>query len=243
MALLFGAAAALPTAAAGKLRIATTGDRPPFGRVDDSGEVRGLDVEIALALCEGIRAECEIGLHAWERPIPELRPGNAAAIAASMSITGKRRALVAFTAPYYANTVRFVARRGSDFDLARLAGAKVGVMRATISADWFARNGGDRVAVRLFRDQATLRMALTAATVDAVMGDGLGLHDWLAGPVGRRFGQVGAGLRLDEGIGIAVRPEDRAPLQRPNRALRAIFANGVYERINARCLPFGIQPE
>ena len=51
VALLFGAVAALPNAAAEKLPIATTGDHPPFSRVDDNGEVGGFDVEIALALC------------------------------------------------------------------------------------------------------------------------------------------------------------------------------------------------
>ena len=71
--------------------------------------------------------------------------------------------------------------------------------------------------MRLFRDQATLRIALTAATVDAFMGDGLGFHDWLAGPVGRRFGYIGAGLDLEEGIGMALRREDKELLGRPRR--------------------------
>ena len=137
MALLFGAVVAL-LAAAEKPRIAITGDRPPFGRVDDCGEVRGLDVETAPALCAEIRAECEILLYAWERLIPGLRPGNADAIAASMSIAEKRCVLVAITAPYQPNIARFFARPGWDFDPARLAGARVGVMSAPVSADRLA---------------------------------------------------------------------------------------------------------
>ena len=121
--------------------------------------------------------------------------------------------------------MRFVALRGSDLDPARLAGVRVGVMSATVSADRLAQNFGDRVSVRLFRDRAA---------VDAIMGGGLGSRDRLAGPVARPFGSAGVGHRLDQGIGIAARHQDRALLRRPNRALRAIFANGAYERINAR---------
>ena len=229
-------------AAAEKLRIATTGDHPPFSRVDESGEVGGLDVEIALALCTEIRAKCEFVLYEWPQLIPQLRLGNADAVAASMSITEKRRVLVAFTAPYYANTVRFVARKDGGFDPVRLAGAKIGVMRATVSSDWLARNGGDRVSIRLFRDQTTLRIALAAGTIDAMMGDGLGFHDWLQSPAGRLFGYVGAGLQLDEGIGMAVRREDRELIDRLNRALARIFANGTYDRITRRYFPFSIRP-
>ena len=241
--MLAALAAAASPAASDDLRIATTGDHPPFSHVDaGTGKVGGLDVEVALALCAEMRAECEFVLYEWPRLILELRAGNADAIAASMSITEKRRAFVAFTAPYYANTVRFVARRGGGFDPTRLAGTKVGVMRATVSSDWLARNGGG-ASVRLFRDQAGLRRALSAETVDAIMGDGLGFHDWLQSPAGRPFGYVGAGLRLDEGTGMAVRREDRALLGRLNRALARILANGTYDRITRRYFPFSIRPD
>ena len=51
---------------------------------------------------------------------------------------------------------------------------------------------------------------------------------------------MGDGYRLDEGIGIAVRKEDEALRLRLNRALRAILADGTYEKINARYFPFSI---
>ena len=102
----------------------------------------------------------EIPLYAWERLIPELRRGAPDAIAAGMSNTEKRSALVALAVPYEANIVRFVARRGPGLHPARLPGAKVGVMSATVSADRLARNGGDRVSVRLRGDRATLHTRL-----------------------------------------------------------------------------------
>ncbi len=88
-ALVLGLVAATHALAAEKLRIATTGDYPPFNHVYAAGEIAGFD--IALALCAQIGAECEIVLEKWERLIPELRTGSFDAIAASMPIPSEAR--------------------------------------------------------------------------------------------------------------------------------------------------------
>ncbi len=233
-------AAALPSLAAEKLRIATTGDYPPFTYVEDTGEIAGFDVDIALALCAELAAECEIVLEDWERLIPELRAGSFDAIAASMSITEKRRRLVSFTERYYSNVVRFVARKGSGFDPADAAGTTIGAARATISSDWLEANLAGTATIKLYTEQQGLYGDLVAGRLDAIFGDGLGSYAWLQGPEGAEFEFAGEGYRLDEGIGIAVRHEDASLLSRLNAALEAILANGTYERINARYFPFGI---
>ena len=234
---LFTATQAL---AAEKLRIATTGNYPPFNHVDDAGEIAGFDVDIALALCAELGAECEIVLEKWERLIPELRAGSFDAIAASMSITAKRRQLVSFTDRYYSNVVRFVARRGSGFDPADAAGRTVGASRATIASDWLEANLAGTATIRLYAGREELLRDLVAGRLDAMFGDGLGSYAWLRGPEGSGFEFVGGKYRLDEGIGIAVRREDTAFLGRLNGALRNILVNGVYQRINARYFPFSI---
>ncbi len=232
--------AATPALAAEKLRIATAGDYPPFAYTDEAGELTGFDVDIALALCAELGAECEIVLEEWERLIPELRAGSFDAIAASMSITEKRRQLVSFTERYYGNVVRFVARKGSEFDPTDAAGKSIGAARATIAADWLEANLADTATIELYTEQQELYGDLVAGRLDAMFGDGLGSYAWLQGPEGAGFAFVGEGYRLDEGIGIAVRHEDASLLSRLNRALDAILANGTYERINARYFPFSI---
>ncbi|MDE0052250.1 MAG: transporter substrate-binding domain-containing protein [Rhodospirillales bacterium] len=232
--------AATPALAAEKLRIATTSGYPPFNYVDDAGEIAGFDVDIALALCEEIGAECEIVLEEWERLIPELRAGSFDAIAASMSITEKRRQLVSFTERYYSNLVRFVARKGSGFDPADAAGTTIGAARATIASDWLEANLAGTATIKLYAGQEELYGDLVAGRLDAMFGDGLGSHAWLQGAEGAGFEFVGEGYRLDEGIGIAVHHEDASLLSRLNGALEAILANGAYERINARYFPFSI---
>ena len=232
--------AATPALAAEQLRIATTGGYPPFNYADEAGEMMGFDVDIARALCAELGAECEIVLEEWERLIPELRAGSFDAIAASMSITEKRRQLVSFTERYYSNVVRFVARKGSGFDPADAAGKTIGAARATIASDWLEANLAGTATINLYAEQKELNGNLVAGRLDALFGDGLGSYAWLQTPEGAGFEFVGEGYRLDEGIGIAVRHEDTTLLSRLNVALQAILANGTYERINARYFPFSI---
>ena len=251
-ALILTLLAATPTLAAERLRIATTGGYPPFTYVDDAGEISGFDVDIARALCTQLGAECEIVLEEWERLIPELRAGSFDAVAASMSITEKRRELVSFTDRYYSNMVRFVARKSSDFDPADAArkssdfdpadaaGKTIGAASATIASDWLEENLAGTATIRLYAGQHELHGDLVADRLDAMFGDGLGSYAWLQGPEGAGFEFVGEGYRLDEGIGIAVRHEDASLLLRLNGALEVILENGTYERINARYFPFSI---
>ncbi len=232
--------AATPTGAAEKLRIATTGGYPPFNYVDDAGKMAGFDVDVALALCAELGAECKMVREEWEQLIPQLRAGSFDAIAASMSITAKRRKLVSFTDRYYSNAVRFVARKGAGFDPADAAGKTIGAARATIASDWLEAKLAGAATIRLYDGQQEMYGDLVAGRLDAMFGDGLGSYVWLQRPEGRGFEFVGAAYRLDEGIGIAVRHEDAALLSRLNAALKAILANGAYERINARYFPFSI---
>ncbi len=222
------------------VRIGVDPGYPPFSGTDDAGRLKGFDIDIALALCGEMEVRCTFVRQDWEGLIPGLRAGKFDAVVSSMSITEKRRRLVAFTDRYYSNTVRFVARKGAAFDPAAVSGRTIGALGATIASDWLEENLGRSSAIRLFAGQDELLKALSAGRVDAVFGDGLGFWSWLQGEAGAGFAFVGDGYRLDEGIGIAVRKEDETLRRRFNRALGSILADGAYERINARYFPFSI---
>ena len=227
-------------AAPERLRIGVDPSYPPFSDIDDADRLIGFDIDIALALCARMQAECRFVRQEWEGLIPALRAGRFDAIVSSMSITGKRRRLLAFTERYYSNVVRFVARRGSDFDPAAPAGRTIGAARATVSSDWLEANLSGVAGIRLFTEPGAPLRALVEGRVDAVFGDALGFWNWLRSPEGAGFAYVGDGYRLDEGIGIAVRKEEEGLRRRLDRALRAILADGTYGKINAKYFPFSI---
>src|ERR671919_862295 len=139
------AAAALALLATGahaqdkrKVKIGTEGAYPPFNSIDPSGELVGFDIDIAKALCSAADLECEFVVQDWDGIIPRLIAKKYDAIVASMSITDERRKVVDFTEKYYQTPAKFVAAKGSDFDISPegLAGKAVGVQRATIHEDF-----------------------------------------------------------------------------------------------------------
>ncbi|MCY4487429.1 MAG: ABC transporter substrate-binding protein [Deltaproteobacteria bacterium] len=221
------------------LRIGSEGAYPPFNVVDPSGQLKGFDIDIALALCERLKVECKLVAQDWDGIIPALLAGKYDAIVASMSITTERKKVVGFTDKYYSNKVRFVAAKEGGFDPGNLAGKTIGAQRATVSASWLEKNAGG-AEIKLYDTQTNAYLDLSARRLDAIFADGLVLHEWLKTKAGAGFMLVGDAYDLDEGIGIAVRKKDDALRQRLNTALAAILADGTYAKINARYFPFSI---
>ena len=221
------------------LRIGSEGAYPPFNVIDPSGQLKGFDIDIALALCERLKVECKLVAQDWDGIIPALLAGKYDAIVASMSITAERKKVVGFTDKYYSNKVRFVAAKDGGFDPGKLTGKAIGAQRATIAASWLEKNAGG-AKVKLYDTQTNAYLDLAARRLDAIFADGLVLHEWLKTKAGAGFQLVGKAYELDDGIGIAVRKEDDALRQRLNAALAAILADGTYKKINARYFPFSI---
>ena len=238
--ILLTAAASATDGPDDRLRIGTEGTYPPFNYLDDAGRLTGFDVDVALALCAKMDTQCEFVQQEWEGLIPALQEGRFDMIAASMSITAKRRLAVSFTERYYSNIVRFVARKDAGFDPTNPAGKTIGASRATVASDWLEQNLADIATIRLYTEFEEQLGDFLAGRLDAVFGDGLGWHIWLDGPDGADFTFIGEGYRLDQGIGIAVRKDDPQLLHRLNEALQAILEDGTYEKINARYFPFSI---
>src|SRR5665648_234677 len=95
------------------IKVATEGAYPPFNGKDAAGELFGFDLDIAKALCDEMKAKCEIVAQDWDGIIPGLEAKKYDAIAASMSITDERKQKVDFTDRYYSNYLRIVTKKGS----------------------------------------------------------------------------------------------------------------------------------
>jgi len=226
--------------AADKIRIGTEGAYPPFNQIDASGNVIGFDVDIAKALCEQMQADCVIVTQDWDGIIPGLLAKKYDAIVASMSITEERKKAVAFTDPYYSNSLRFVAKKGSEIDPNNLKGKTIGAQRATISGSYLEDNLKDVVDIKLYDTQENAYLDLGADRVDAVLADMLVNYEWLKSDEGQDFEFKGEAIDIDDKIGIALRKDDTDLVKRFNEALAAIRADGTYDKINAKYFPFSI---
>jgi lysine-arginine-ornithine-binding protein len=228
-----------------KLRIATEGTYPPWSFKDAQGNLQGWDVDIANALCAHMKVQCEISAQDWDGIIPSLLAKKYDAIVASMAMTPPRRERVAFTDKYKDVISQFVARKGTITDIspAGMKGKSIGVQRGSSQHQWLQAEGYDKVAdLKLYDKTTDVELDLVAGRVDAIIGNKLTMYvGFFKKPEAKDFAYVGPDLKggvMGEGSGIALRKEDVALLQRFNKALAEIHADGTYETISRKYFPF-----
>jgi polar amino acid transport system substrate-binding protein len=229
-------------AQAESLKIATEGAFPPFNFVDAQGQPQGFDVDIAKALCEEMKADCEIVTQDWDGIIPALLAKKYDAIIASMSITPERAESVLFSNPYYNNQFHFVGPKSKTFDISKdgLKGLTLGAQRATVSDKWIEDNLGDTVTLNLYDTAEEAYLDLDAGRVDLLLNDTYPTYDWLKSEAGANYELKGNSVIDDDVVGIAFRKDDTALRDKVNAALKAIIDNGTYAKINEKYFPFSL---
>ncbi|WNN39201.1 lysine/arginine/ornithine ABC transporter substrate-binding protein [Pseudomonas inefficax] len=240
--LLFGAGA---HAEQKSLRIATEGTYPPFSYLEN-GQLTGFDVDIAKALCERIQARCEIVSQGWDGMIPGLMSGKYDAVVASMAITEERKQKIDFTDKYYATPARFIAEKSagiSDTSVAGMAGKVIGVQGSTTQGSYLEDFYKDS-EIKVYKTVDDAAMDLANGRLDAVFSDSAILYPWLQTSLGTCCDFVGQEVRDDKyfgvGKGIGVRKEDQALRGELDTAIKALLADGTYQRINQKYFPFAI---
>ncbi|HSK40431.1 MAG TPA: transporter substrate-binding domain-containing protein [Arenibaculum sp.] len=228
------------------LRIGTDPDYPPFSQVTPDGRYIGFEVEIGNLLCSRMRIRCEwVGLN-FADLIPALLDRRIDAIMGSLAITPARRRIVSFTSKYYSTPIRMVGPRGIDETVLdrEIPGTgrqpRIGVVAGTTHADYIDNHLEGRALAVPFPAQKQAEDALTSGEIDLLLADALVLWTFLKDGAGKEFDWVGPPIHGDEGIGIALRPEDRDLRQRFEDALVEILRDGSYARINARHFPFNV---
>ncbi|WP_375460750.1 transporter substrate-binding domain-containing protein [uncultured Enterovirga sp.] len=237
--------AAPEAAAQGALRIATEGAYPPFNYVEGT-EPAGFEVDLAKALCNRMGLPCTIVLQDWEGMYGGLKAGRFDAILSSMEITPERRTRYRFSRRYYRIPAALVGtRNGDDAAIVKpddLEGRSVGVVKDSEFADYLATLPKPPV-VRTYHKLDEAQLDLLTGRIDYVLGDKLALSRFLESREGMACCRVVADLPVDrgEGIGVALRRGDRGLAEMFDRAIEAVMADGTYDRIRAKYIPFDIK--
>lgn len=229
-----------------KVRIGIEGAYPPFSEIGTDGKLKGFDVDITMALCAKMAAECQIVPQEWDGMIPALQARKFDAIISSMAITEERKRQVAFTDKYYNTPARIVGKASMphDISVAALKGKKIGVQRSTTH---------DRYASAIYKDSAIVRYAkadeafldLAAGRVDVLLMDSVAANEgFLKRPAGKGFAFLGQPVDdpkyFGTGTGIATRKADAALVGKFNAAIAAIRADGTYKKIQDKYFDFDV---
>ncbi len=228
------------------VRIGTEGAYPPFNSIDANGNLIGFDIDIANALCDAAKIQCEFVVQDWDGIIPGLLAKKYDAIIASMSITEERKKKVDFTGKYYNTPAKFVAPIGKNLDVSPegLKGMSVAVQRATTHEN-FLRDNFPGLEIRVYATQDEANADLASGRVDLGHADSVALMDgFLSTDAGKGFEFVGPDYNVPEwhgvGAGIAVRKGEDDLRMKLDKAIDTIRANGTYAKINAMYFDFDV---
>lgn len=245
---LLAAASAAPAQAPDwkKVRIGVEGAYPPFSELGPDGKLKGFDIDIAMALCAQMKAECTLVQQEWDGMIPALQARKFDAIVASMAITEERKKSVNFTNKYYNTPARLVAKADAKLDAtpAGLKGKKIGVQRTTIH-DRFATATFKQSEIVRYAKQDEVFLDLVAGRIDVAMLDSVAADlGFLKQPAGKGFAFFGPAFDdpafFGDGSGIAVRKSDTVLQQKLNTAIAAILADGTFKKISAKYFDFDV---
>jgi len=230
-----------------KVRIGVEGAYPPFSEVTPDGKLIGFDIDIANALCEEMKVECELVTQDWDGIIPALKARKYDAIIASMSITEERKKSVDFTKKYYNTPAKFVRKKGSGIEITEegLKGKSVGVQRATIHDNFVSEVYGDEVEIKRYGTQDEAYLDMAAGRVDLLLADSVALQGgFLDTDEGKDYEFVGPDFSdpkyFGEGAGIALRQGEDDLREMLNQAIDAIRANGTYKAIQDKYFDFDV---
>lgn len=226
-----------------KIVIASEGAYPPFNSLETDGTLTGFDIDIAKALCEEMKAECELVTNDWDGMIPALQAKKFDAIIASMSITPERLQQVDFSKKYYNTGPAIAVPKDTDItDLEGLKGKTLGAQTSTTHANYAEKHMPDS-DLKLYPTADEYKLDIQNGRIDAVIDDVVVLSEWVKSEDGaccKILTPLTPDVEINgEGAGIAVRKGD--PLANKfTAAIAAIRENGKYKEINDKYFDFDV---
>jgi polar amino acid transport system substrate-binding protein len=85
----------------GELVVGTTGSQPPLNATTKTGEIIGLDADLARGIAENMGVKVKFAAMPFPELLPALEAGKVDMVVSSMTMTLKRNLKVAFVGPYY----------------------------------------------------------------------------------------------------------------------------------------------
>lgn len=214
------------------IRIATESSYKPLSYTDADGKLIGFEIDLIHALCDEMKAKCDISSQEWDGLIPGLQAKKFDAIIAGMSITPERLEKVDFTDPYLTNGLVLVAKKGDNISVdSDFSTIPVGAQRATIAAQYIEETH-PKAKLNLYDTQENAYLDLASGRIRALFSDKVTAAYWLTSEEGKAFEQKGAEFKSDDTMGIAVRKGD-ALAGKFNTALATLKQSGKYDEISA----------
>ncbi len=212
---------------------AMSGLYKPFNFQDKDGNLVGFDVEIGKAIAERMNMKAKPVTNPWDTILVGLNTGKYDAIIGSMAITAKREEKADFSRPYYRSGAQvFIAADNNKVkSVDDLKGKKFGVVKNSTYGDQ-ALKYTDKKNINEYDSDLTSLQDLGTGRIDAVITDQMvGFRVMKEGTIDIK--DVGEPISMDE-MGIPVKEGNKELLNKINKALNEIIADGTYDKISKK---------
>ena len=226
----------------GKLRVGMTGDQAPLNVKSKSGEIIGLEADLANLLASSMQVDLEIVQKPFAQLLPALEKGEVDMVMSGMTITPERNLRVAFVGPYFVSGKSILTKSKK---LAEASGAD------TINDPSVSLVALDASTSARFVEMVLPKTKLTTvdsydAAVKFVLGDKADalVADYPICVLSvLRFPEAGLATLLTpltiEPIGIALPPNDMLLLNLVQNYLGALQSTGVLESLRQKWMEDG----
>ncbi|NYG31581.1 basic amino acid ABC transporter substrate-binding protein [Sphaerotilus montanus] len=237
------APSAPPPAAAAKVYVVgTDAAYAPFESQNEKGEIVGFDIDVVSAVAKKAGIEVKFVNTPWEGIFNNLAQGDRDLLVSAITITDERKQTMDFSAPYFDAQQLIAVKADSKIakfdDLKKL---KVGVQTGTTGDEVVSKLiGKTSTAVKRFESTPLALKELESGGVDAVVADnGVVIH-YVANNTGAQFKTVADASFTPEQYGLAVKKGNAELLEKINKGLADIKADGTYDKIYTQY--FGAAP-
>jgi polar amino acid transport system substrate-binding protein len=214
----------------------------PFESQNEKGEIVGLTIDVVTAVAQKAGIEVKFVNTPWEGIFNSLAQGDRDLLASSITITDERKQTMDFTNPYF-DAYQLIAVKATSKvtkfdDLKKL---KVGVQTGTTGDEAVTKQQGKNSAnIKRFESTPLALKELEAGGVDAVVADNGVVVNYVTNNPGAKFKTVSDKAFAPEQYGFAVKKGNTELLEKLNKGLADIKADGSYDKIYAKY--FGAAP-
>ena len=221
------AAGEVTTVNAGKLTMSTNAAFPPYEMTTDSGDLEGIDIEVAGAIAEKLGLELQVDDMDFDAALLATQSGKSDMVMAGVTVTDERQKVMDFSDTYAEGIQSIIVPEDSDIATADdLSGKTIGTQRGTTGYIYCSDDFGDD-AVVAYDDGLTAVQALNNGQVDAVVIDNAPAKEFVAANPGLVILDTSY-AEEDYAIGLA---KGSALEDAVNAALEELKADGTLQSI------------
>lgn len=222
------AAGEVTTVNAGKLTMSTNAAFPPYEMTTDSGDLEGIDIEVAGAIAEKLGLELQVDDMDFDAALLATQSGKSDMVMAGVTVTDERQNVMDFTDSYATGIQSIIVKEDSDIaSVDDLAGKKIGTQRGTTGYLYCSDDFGDENVVAYDNGLTAVQM-LNNGQVDCVVIDNAPAKEFIAANPGLKLLDT---AYVEESYAIGVGKGNTELKDAINTALEELKADGTLQAI------------